>query len=50
MPPSADIAQELIDTILDFLYDDHSSLFSASLVARKWVPTTRHHVFERIII
>lgn len=50
MPPSADIAQELIDTILDFLYDDHSSLLSASLVARKWVPTTRHHVFEQIII
>ncbi|KAJ7935957.1 hypothetical protein B0H13DRAFT_448832 [Mycena leptocephala] len=50
MPLSGDIAQELVDSILDFLYDDHRSLRSSSLVARKWVPATRHHVFERITI
>ncbi|KAJ6458937.1 hypothetical protein C8R47DRAFT_994832, partial [Mycena vitilis] len=50
MPVSADVAQELIDTILDFLYDDSKTLLSSSLVARKWVPATRHHVFEEVTI
>ncbi|KAJ7458268.1 hypothetical protein B0H11DRAFT_2061495 [Mycena galericulata] len=50
MPANADIAQELIDTILDFLHDDRASLLSSSLVARKWVPASRHHIFERIVI
>ncbi|KAF8160220.1 hypothetical protein K438DRAFT_1985840 [Mycena galopus ATCC 62051] len=50
MPVSADIAQELVDSILDFLYDDHASLLSCSMVAQKWVSATRHHVFQRITI
>ncbi|KAF8180697.1 hypothetical protein K438DRAFT_1508925, partial [Mycena galopus ATCC 62051] len=50
MPVSADIAQELVDSILDFLYDDHASLLSCSMVAQKWVSATRHHVFGRITI
>ncbi|KAJ6557738.1 hypothetical protein B0H19DRAFT_1148444 [Mycena capillaripes] len=50
MPASVDIAQELVDTILDFLYDDRRSLLSSSLIARKWVPATRHHLFEKITI
>ncbi|KAJ7438364.1 hypothetical protein B0H11DRAFT_1829309, partial [Mycena galericulata] len=43
-------AQELIDTILDFLHDDRASLLSSSLVGRTWVPATRYHIFERIAI
>ncbi|KAJ7763225.1 hypothetical protein DFH07DRAFT_813152 [Mycena maculata] len=50
MPVEADIAQELIDAILDFLHDDRQSLLHSSLVTRKWVPATRHHIFERIVI
>ncbi|KAJ7022319.1 hypothetical protein C8F04DRAFT_971679, partial [Mycena alexandri] len=45
-----DLAQELVDTILDFLHDDQKSLLSSSLIARKWVPATRYHVFERITL
>ncbi|KAJ6477213.1 hypothetical protein DFH09DRAFT_1006415 [Mycena vulgaris] len=45
-----DLAQELIDTILDFLHDDLESLLASSLVARKWVPAPRYHIFERIAI
>ncbi|KAJ7776903.1 hypothetical protein DFH07DRAFT_951521 [Mycena maculata] len=44
------IAQELIDTILDFLHDDIPSLLSSSLVAKKWVAAPRHHIFACITI
>ncbi|KAJ7649595.1 hypothetical protein B0H17DRAFT_1102161 [Mycena rosella] len=47
---SVDLAQELIDHILDFLHDDRGSLLSSSLVARQWVPAPRYHIFERITI
>ncbi|KAJ6559994.1 hypothetical protein B0H19DRAFT_1260660 [Mycena capillaripes] len=50
MSANPDLAQELVDTIVDFLHDDRGSLLSSSLVARNWVPATRHHVFERITI
>ncbi|KAF7360072.1 hypothetical protein MVEN_00735300 [Mycena venus] len=50
MPLSADLAQELIDSILDFLHDDRESLLFSGLVARKWVPATRYHLFERITV
>ncbi|KAJ6453426.1 hypothetical protein C8R47DRAFT_997696, partial [Mycena vitilis] len=46
----SDIAQELIDAILDFLYDDRESLLSSSLVARNWVPATRYHIFDELTI
>ncbi|KAJ7636399.1 hypothetical protein FB45DRAFT_906557 [Roridomyces roridus] len=45
-----DIAQELIDTILDFLHDDIPALLASSLVSRKWVPAPRHHIFGRRIV
>lgn len=51
MSSAEKLAQELIDAILDFLHDDRESLLSSSLVARKWVPAPRHHIFaERIAI
>lgn len=46
----AELAQELVDCILDFLHDDRKSLLSSSLVSRTWVPATRHHLFERVAI
>ncbi|KAJ7626071.1 hypothetical protein FB45DRAFT_1060600 [Roridomyces roridus] len=45
-----DLAQELIDEILEFLHDDLPSLLSTSLVARKWVFTPRRHVFASIAV
>ncbi|KAJ7084978.1 hypothetical protein C8R44DRAFT_651389, partial [Mycena epipterygia] len=50
MSSAEDLAQELIDAILDFLHEDHGSLLSSSRVARKWVPAPRYHIFERIAI
>ncbi|KAJ7649604.1 hypothetical protein B0H17DRAFT_1102168 [Mycena rosella] len=50
MAPIVDLAQELIDHILDFLHDDPISLLSSSLVARNWVPAPRYHIFEKIAI
>ncbi|KAF7333969.1 hypothetical protein MSAN_02398900 [Mycena sanguinolenta] len=50
MPLDLDIAKEVVDNILDFLHDDHLSLLSSSLVARKWVSTPRYHLFKRITI
>ncbi|KAJ7190166.1 hypothetical protein GGX14DRAFT_483628 [Mycena pura] len=50
MSIASDLAQELVDAIVDFLHNDRATLLSSSLVARKWVPATRHHLFERIAI
>ncbi|KAK7030060.1 hypothetical protein R3P38DRAFT_2932980 [Favolaschia claudopus] len=50
MSLAQELAQELIDLILDFLYDDIDSLLSSSLVARKWVPAARYHLFQRIVL
>ncbi|KAJ7116104.1 hypothetical protein C8R43DRAFT_1112965, partial [Mycena crocata] len=50
MSSTTDLAQELVDIILDFLHDDRGSLLSSSLVAWKWVPATRYHIFERVAI
>ncbi|KAJ6533802.1 hypothetical protein DFH09DRAFT_1325652 [Mycena vulgaris] len=44
------LAQELIDTVLDFLHDDAESLRRSSLVAHAWIPTPRHHLFSHTAI
>nr|GAT56515.1 predicted protein [Mycena chlorophos] len=44
------LAQELLDAVLDFLWDDRRSLLASSLVARNWVAATRHHLFERVVL
>jgi hypothetical protein len=41
---------EILESILNFLHDDCTSLFSASLVCRAWVHTPRHHLFHRTLI
>ncbi|CAK5282898.1 unnamed protein product [Mycena citricolor] len=48
--PASSAPPEIIDLILDFLHADHRTLFSASLVARKWVPSARFHAFHRIAL
>ncbi|KAK7045002.1 hypothetical protein R3P38DRAFT_2882067 [Favolaschia claudopus] len=45
-----DLAQELVDTVLDFLHDDRASLFVTALVARKWVPASRFHSFDCVAL
>ncbi|KAK7045010.1 hypothetical protein R3P38DRAFT_2609354 [Favolaschia claudopus] len=44
------LAQELVDAILDFLHDDRSSLCTSALVARRWLPASRYHIFQRITL
>jgi hypothetical protein len=41
-----DFPQELIERIIDDLYDDEPSLIHCSLVCRAWLPATRYHLFS----
>ena len=44
------IAQELIDKFIDELHDDIQALQSCSLVSKRWVYRSQHHIFLRITI
>ncbi|KAJ7258712.1 hypothetical protein B0H12DRAFT_1109213 [Mycena haematopus] len=44
------LPQELVDKILDCLYDDKPSLGQCSLVCWAWVPATRFHIFADITL
>ena len=44
------IAQELIDKFIDELHDDIQALRSCSIVSKRWVYRSQHHIFSRIII
>ncbi|KAJ7160362.1 hypothetical protein C8R46DRAFT_1354058 [Mycena filopes] len=44
------IPPELTDYIIDLLWDSKSTLHSCSLVCTSWLPSTRHHLFESIVI
>jgi len=44
------IAQELIDKFIDELYDDVRALKSCSLISKRWVYRSQHHIFSRITI
>ncbi|EMD41177.1 hypothetical protein CERSUDRAFT_103477 [Gelatoporia subvermispora B] len=39
---------EMTDNIIDFLYDDHDSLKSCSLVCRSWRYAARYHLFDTV--
>jgi hypothetical protein len=39
------LPQEITDHIIDFLHDDREALYACSLVCRKWVPSSRTHLF-----
>jgi hypothetical protein len=44
------IAQELIDKFIDGLHDDVQTLQACSLVSKRWVYRSQHHIFSRITI
>lgn len=44
------IAQELLDKFIDELHDDVQALRSCSIVSKRWVYRSQHHIFSRIII
>lgn len=44
------IAQELVDKFIDELHDDVQALQSCSLVSKRWVYRSQHHIFSRITI
>lgn len=39
---------EIVDTIIDSLHNDQSSLCACGLIARSWLPSSRYHIFSRI--
>ena len=44
------IAQELIDKFIDELHDDFQTLRFCSLISKRWVYRSQHHIFLRITI
>ncbi|KAF9455363.1 hypothetical protein BDZ94DRAFT_1370405 [Collybia nuda] len=42
------LPQELVDHIIDHLYDDPLTLSNCSLTSRAWLPTSRLHIFAKI--
>ncbi|THU77144.1 hypothetical protein K435DRAFT_703039, partial [Dendrothele bispora CBS 962.96] len=42
------LPQELVDSIIDHLFDDPVSLKTCALVSKSWLPSTRHHIFHHI--
>ncbi|EEB92068.1 hypothetical protein MPER_09478 [Moniliophthora perniciosa FA553] len=46
----SDYPQELIDRIIDHCRDEHQDISQCSLVAKKWLPRTRYHLFSSLSI
>ncbi|KAF8168738.1 hypothetical protein BJ912DRAFT_1001169 [Pholiota molesta] len=46
----SDTPQEILERILDFLHDDHATLYSASLVSRVWIHAPRYHLFSQTLL
>ena len=44
----SDLPCELLDHIIDFLYDSQPSLRNCCLVSKSWIPRTRKHFFTEI--
>jgi hypothetical protein len=49
-PTPSKIHSELADTIIDYLHDDSRALASCSAVCRAWLPRSRFHLFEDILL
>ncbi|KAK0471553.1 hypothetical protein IW261DRAFT_834524 [Armillaria novae-zelandiae] len=47
---SLSVPQELIDYIIEFLYDDVPTLRTCSLVSHAFLPSSRHHVYSSVTI
>ncbi|KAJ7035225.1 hypothetical protein C8F04DRAFT_1182633 [Mycena alexandri] len=41
---------ELVDTVIDFCYDDPAALASCGLVCRDWLPASRYHIFSAVLL
>ncbi|THH31097.1 hypothetical protein EUX98_g3094 [Antrodiella citrinella] len=41
---------ELIDTIIDYLHEDISTLRNFALVSRRWLKSTRYHLFHHVSV
>ncbi|PPQ80192.1 hypothetical protein CVT25_003545 [Psilocybe cyanescens] len=46
--PSPRLPQELIDHIIDHLYDDPLALANCARVCQAWLPTSRLHLFAKV--
>jgi hypothetical protein len=44
------IPQEIIDQVIDHLYNDRETLRTCALVCRSWVPSSRYHLFGVVVI
>jgi hypothetical protein len=44
------IPQEIIDQVIDHLYNDRETLRTCALVCRSWVPSSRYHLFGNVDI
>jgi hypothetical protein len=50
MTPRSTISRELIDYIIDYLYDQPSTLKNCCLVSKAWVPPSRSHIFSKVVV
>jgi hypothetical protein len=47
---SDSIPQELFERFIDFLHGDKNSLSRCSIVCRAWLPASRYHLFDPLIL
>lgn len=45
-----DLPQELVDYCIDFLHDCGISLRACCLTSKAWIPASRHHLFESLLL
>jgi hypothetical protein len=53
LPPSLvhpGIPPELSDRVIDFLHDDWTALKACSLTCKAWLPTSRFHLWNRVVL
>ncbi|KAG6839696.1 hypothetical protein C0991_012495, partial [Blastosporella zonata] len=48
--PGFSIPQELVDIIIDELFDDTAALLHCSFVCRSWTPTSQRHIFHSLTL
>jgi len=47
--PNPSLPQEILDSIVDLLYDNSNALKDCCLVSKTWIPRTRKHLFAEIM-
>ena len=50
LPHMPALANELIDTVIDFLHGDWSSLCACALASKSCLPSTHYHLFSDIVV